>query len=188
MKRAMLVLAAVAVLGFTAGAQQAAPTTETNPVSNGLRSLEAREAKITVAAVEAMPAEKFSFRPTPQHNTFGHLVEHMVEMNYRFCSMITGAEAPKATPTKETDPKDTLVPALKSSFDFCTQSLAGLEDSKLGEQVPFFGGRMTSRGAIAVIFAQDYGDHYASAAMYLRLSGIIPPTAQAPQGPPPAKP
>ena len=186
MKRAMLGLAAIMVLGFTTGAQQT-PQMEPNPVSNGLRRLEATEAKNTVAAVETMPADKFSFRPTPQQNTFGHLVSHMVEMNYRFCSMISGAEIPKVTPTKETAPKDTLVPALKSSFDFCTQSLAGLEDSKLGEQVPFFGGRLMSRGAIAVIFSQDYGDHYSTAAMYLRLNGLLPPTAQAPQGPPPAK-
>jgi uncharacterized damage-inducible protein DinB len=186
MKRAMLGLTAVVVLGFTAGAQQA-PQTETNPVLNGLRRLEASEAKNTVAAVEVMPADKFGFRPTSQQNTFGHLVSHMVEMNYRFCSMISGAETPKVTPTKETDPKDTLVPALKASFDFCTQTLANVEDSKLGEQVPFFGGRMTSRGAIVVILAQDYGDHYSTAAMYLRLNGLLPPTAQAPQGPPPAK-
>jgi hypothetical protein len=46
---------------------------------------------------------------------------------------------------------------------------------------------MTSRGAIVVILAQDYGDHYSTAAMYLRLNGLLPPTAQAPQGPPPAK-
>jgi len=184
MKHWKLGLAAVLVIASTAAAQQA-PQMEANPVSNGLRRLEATEAKNTVAAVEAMPADKFNFRPTPQQNSFGHLAAHMIQMNYLFCSMISGTEAPKVTPAKEADPKDTLVPALKASFDFCGQAFANMDDSKLGEQVPFFGGRPMSRGSIAVIFAEDYGDHYSTAAMYLRLNGILPPTAQ--QGPPPAK-
>ncbi len=184
MKHWKLGLAAVLIVGFTAGAQQT-PQTEANPVSNGLRRLEATEAKNTVAAVASMPADKFDFRPTPQQNTFGHLVAHMIQMNYVFCPMISGAEAPKVAPVKETDPKDTLVPALKASFDYCGQVFANMDDSKLGEQVPFFGGRLMSRGSVAVIFAEDYGDHYSTAAMYLRLNGVLPPTAQ--QGPPPAK-
>lgn len=177
MKRAMLGLMAVAVVAFTAGAQQT-PQPETNPVSNALRRLVETESRNTVAAAEEMPADKYGFRPTPQQITFGHLVAHMVDANYRFCSMISGAETPKMAQPKDTDPKDTLVPALKASFDFCTQSLAKVDDSKLGEQVPFFGGRLASRGAVMMILAQDYGDHYSMASVYLRLNGLLPPTAQ----------
>jgi uncharacterized damage-inducible protein DinB len=177
MKRAMLGLMAVALFGCTAYAQQTAPP-ETNPVSNALRSLVDRESRITVAAVEEMPADKYSFRPTPQQITFAHLVAHMSDANYRFCSMISGAEIPKTGHAKDTDPKDTLVAALKSSFAFCTESLAKVEDSKLGEPVPFFGGRLASRGAIVITLAQDYGDHYSMASVYLRLNGLLPPTAQ----------
>ena len=177
MKQMMLGLAALLLLPFAAGAQQAA-TPEANPVSNGLRRLVETESRNTVAAAEAMPADKYSFRPTPPQITFGHLVAHMADANYRFCSMISGAETPKSASPKDTDPKDTLVAALKASFTFCTQSLAKLDDSKLGEQVPFFGGRLASRGGIMIIFAEDYGDHYAAASIYLRLNGLLPPTAQ----------
>lgn len=177
MKRAMLGLMAVAVLGFTAHAQQT-PQPEMNPVSNGLRRLVEMESRNTVAAAEEMPADKYSFRPTPQQITFGHLVAHMADANYRFCSMISGAEIPKTAQPKDTDPKDALVAALKASFDFCTQSLAKVDDSKLGEQVPFFGGRLASRGAVMITLAQDYGDHYSMASVYLRLNGLLPPTAQ----------
>jgi uncharacterized damage-inducible protein DinB len=177
MKRAMLGVMAVALFGCTAYARQNAKP-ETNPVSNALRSLVQRESRITVAAVEEMPADKFNFRPTPKQITFGHLAAHMSDANYRFCSMISGADIPKSGQAKDTDPKDTLVAALKSSFEFCTQSLAKVDDSKLGEQVPFFGGRLASRGAIVLTLAQDYGDHYSMASVYLRLNGLLPPTAQ----------
>lgn len=177
MKRAMLGLMAAAVFACTAYAQQPAQP-EANPVSNALRRLVEMEARNTVGAAEAMPADKYAFRPTPQQITFGHLVKHMGDANYRFCSMISGTEVPKTAETKDTDPKDTLVAALKSSFDFCTQSLAKVDDSKLGEQVPFFGGRLASRGAVMITLAEDYGDHYSMASVYLRLNGLLPPTAQ----------
>ena len=177
MKRIVLTFFAVAVAAFTASAQQAS-SPEANPVSNALRRLVESNSKNMIASAEEMPADKYSFRPTPAQMSFGILVVHATRMNYRFCSIIAGTEAPKTAEVKDTDPKDTLVAALKSSFDFCTQSFAKLDDSKLGEQVPFFGGRMASRGAMIVTLAEDYGDHYSTAAMHLRLNGLLPPTAQ----------
>lgn len=177
MKRVIFGLSIVLFAAFTAGAQQAA-SPEANPVTNGLRRLVDTESRNTVAAAETMPADKYSFRPTPPQITFGHLVAHMADANYRFCSMISGAEIPKDASPKDTEPKDTLVAALKASFAFCTQSLGKVDDSKLGEQVPFFGGRLVSRGGVVIIFAEDYGDHYATASTYLRLNGLLPPTAQ----------
>ncbi len=185
MKRICLAILALALAPLAAPAQQApaadatqAAQPETNPVSNGLRKLLATESKDTVEAVEEMPADKFSFRPTPQQNTFGHLVVHMVRANYGLCGLISGVKAPAMPALKDDDPKDTLVPALKASFDFCTQSLAQTDDSKLGEMVPFIGGKMVSRGYMVVTISEDYGDHYSTAAMYLRLNGLLPPTAQ----------
>ncbi|HXA75674.1 MAG TPA: DinB family protein [Candidatus Acidoferrales bacterium] len=185
MKRICVAILALSLVPLASPAQQApaadaTPTAqpEANPVSNGLRKLVATESKDTLEAVEEMPADKFNFRPTPQQNTFGHLVVHMVRVNYGLCSLIAGVKAPKMPDLKDDDPKDTLVGPLKASFDFCNQSLAQLDDSKLGEQLPFFGGRMASRGYLIVTMSEDYGDHYSTAAMYLRLNGLLPPTAQ----------
>ena len=101
-----------------------------------------------VAAAEAMPAEKYSFKPSPEMNTFGHLTMHITQSNYTFCSKISGQAAPDVK-IAETDAKDKLVGAMKDSFAFCTTALANVDDSKLGEQFMFFGNRPTSarRGA-----------------------------------------
>jgi DinB superfamily len=188
MKGLFLAILALGLVPFTpvaapaqqapaAAAPQAAPP-ETNPVSNALRKLVADESHNTVAAVEEMPADKFGFRPTPQQNTFGHLVVHMIRANYGLCALISGAKAPAMPTLNDDDPKDTLVPALKAAFQFCTDSLAQIDDSHFGEMVPFIGGKMVSRGFMVVTASEDYGDHYSTAAMYLRLNGLLPPTAQ----------
>ncbi len=180
MKRVCLAILVLALAPFAAMAQGAvgSATPETNPVANGLRTLLASEANDTIAAVEEMPADKFSYKPTPAQITFGHLVVHMIRANYGLCALVSGAKRQAPPDLKDDDPKDTLVPALKASFDYCTQALAPMDDSRYSEQVPFIGGKMVSRGFMAITMAEDYGDHYSMAAMYLRLNGLIPPSAQ----------
>jgi hypothetical protein len=60
---------------------------------------------------------------------------HMAGSNFRLCAAISGTEASPMEELKETDPKETLAAVLKSSLDFCTQSLAKVDDSKLAEVV-----------------------------------------------------
>lgn len=177
MNRIFLVILAAALAPLAASAQQGAAP-EANPVSNALRGIVARESKVVVAAADEMPADKYGFHPTPEQMSFGKLVAHMATSNFGLCSTISGVPAPKQDDLKETDPKDKLVGALKASFDFCTQSLANLDDSKLGEPLPFFGGRTASRATLMFVLADDFSDHYSTAATYLRLNGLLPPTAQ----------
>ena len=78
-----------------------------------------------------------------------------------------------------TEPKDALVASIRKSFDYCAEGLAKIDDSKLAEEVTMFGrpGGL-SRGAAIVVLAADWADHYATAANYLRLNQILPPSAQ----------
>jgi len=169
-------------------AQQAAPaasappdmTPVANPVSGFVKAGVARYQKNMVAAAEAMPAEKYSFKPSPEMNSFGHLLMHIAQSNNTFCAKISGQAAPDAK-IAESDPKDKLVAMMKDSFAFCSTALANVDDSKLGEQLMLFGNRPISRGGALVALGGSWTDHYATEAIYLRLNGILPPTAQPPK-------
>ena len=151
---------------------------EKNPVTSVVREILPRQQKNLVAAVEEMPADKFGFHPTEQQMTFGHLVLHIVESNNHLCSRIGDLPEVKATNLKEDDGKDKLVEALKASFEFCSTALAKVDDSKLGDEIELFGGRKGPRAFALIALTNDWADHYSSAAMYLRLNGLLPPTAQ----------
>ena len=174
-----------AILFFCAPAlaqQSAAPAapaakTEANPIASHLRDDVADNAKNMVAAADEMPADKYSFSPTPQQMTFAHLIVHAVRLNYGMCSTISGQAKPDVK-AAEADGKDKLVAALKTSFDYCTTALANVDDSKLGDSLPFFGGRTISRGGMMMTLSAEFADHYSMAAMYLRLNGLLPPTAK----------
>ena len=172
-----LVIPALLLLAASAAAQTT-PTPTKDPVSSALRDILPGRRKNTVASVEAMPAEKFNYKPTADQMTFGHLVVHIAETNDLLCSKAAAVPAPKVDEVKETDSKDKLVAALKASFDFCSDALANMDDSKLAETTEGFGGKQVTRAWLSLILAGAWADHYAEAAMYLRLNGVLPPTAK----------
>ena len=148
-----------------------------NPVSGAVKAQLPRFQKNMVSAAEAMPAEKYNFKPTPEMNSFAHLVMHIAQSNNGLCSKVSGMAAPDAK-LADTDPKDKLVAALKASFEYCATALDKVDDSKLGDQMILFGNRPFSRAAVLIILSDDWYDHYGAEATYLRLNGILPPTAQ----------
>jgi len=171
------VIAALLLLAASAAAQTT-PATTKNPVSTALRDILPGRQKNTVAAVEAMPADRFNYKPTADQRTFGQLVVHMAETNYLLCSRAADVPPPKVEEGKDTDSKDKLVAALKASFDFCYDVLAKMDDSKLAETTEGFGGKQVTRSWISLTLAGAWADHYAETAMYLRLNGVLPPTGR----------
>lgn len=149
-----------------------------NPVSDAVRGMVARDARNMVSAAELMPAEKYSYHPTEGQMTFGQLALHIARSNDFLCSKISGQAAPKGADLTATSPKADLVAALKDSFAFCHDALAGVTDAELGQPITMFGGRSSTKGAALVIIAADLADHYSQQADYLRQNGILPPTAR----------
>ena len=176
MKRTF-VIPALLLLAASATVQTTFAQTK-DPVADALRNILPGRQKNTVAAVEAMPADKFNYKPSADQMTFGHLVAHIAETNDLLCSKAAAVPAPKVDEVKETDSKDKLAAALKASFDFCSDALAKMDDSRLAETTEIFPGRQGSRAWASMILAGAWADHYAEAAMYLRLNGVLPPTAK----------
>jgi uncharacterized damage-inducible protein DinB len=187
--RISTLLAMTVCLAFAANAQQdpkanaaaeaAAPAGPVaNPVSATVKQQLTRFSKNMVAAAESMPAEKYNFKPMPEMSTFAHLTMHIAQGNTMLCSLISGRPAPDSAKLADTDPKDTLVAGLKASFDFCATALANVDDSKLSDPMVLFGGRPSSRAGALIALSDGWSDHYGQQAVYLRLNGILPPTAQ----------
>jgi hypothetical protein len=103
---------------------------------------------------------------------------HLAQGNDYLCGTIGGVKAPTRTKVAATDGKESLVARLRETFTFCDQTLAPLTDANLAEQLPFFGGRKLSRAAVMTLTTADWADHYSQYANYLRLNGMLPPTAK----------
>jgi uncharacterized damage-inducible protein DinB len=166
-----------AVTMLALAASPLALTAQANPVTSGVREIATETGRNLLAAAQAMPAEKFGYKPTPAQMTFGELIAHILEDNSITCTAIgstTIAAEPKLTPT---DAKDKLVAALGRSIAACNDALAKVTDAQLGAMVPYYGHSSPRASAVLGLVA-DWSDHYSQQAMYLRLNGILPPSAR----------
>jgi cystathionine beta-lyase/cystathionine gamma-synthase len=153
-----------------------------SPVSDALRSTAHRAGNNLAAAAEEMPAAKYGYKPTPAQMSFGKVIVHLSDGNDYLCSKISGMAQPKRSELTAEAPKEKLVARLRETFQFCDTALAKVDDSNLGAKVPFFGGHEVSRAEAMFAAAEDWADHYSQLAIYLRLNGLLPPTAKQQQG------
>lgn len=175
---ALMFLSVCLVPAFVQAQTPAPAAPVKDPVSASIRLLLPRSQNNSLGAIEAMPADKFNYKPTADQMTFAHLVAHIAGSNNFLCAKAANVPEPKVDEVKDTDSKDKLLAAAKASFEFCSEALSKMDDSKLGDTVELFGGRQFPRAMAALGLASGWADHYAAAAMYLRLNGILPPSAQ----------
>lgn len=142
-----------------------------------VRRLARMEDTMMVSAAAALPADKYRFKPTPAQMSFAEAVIHTWDTNRFECAAISGTSAPDEAKLAPTDSKETLVSALKASFTFCRSVLANVKEDDMGTSAPYWGGHPAPKAAMLIDLAQDWGDHYAILAMYLRLNGVKPPSA-----------
>ena len=170
MKKAKIFM--IIVLSSLAAAAQSK-----SPVSDALRQMLGGREKNTVAAFEEMPADKYDYKPTADQMTFRHLAAHIADANNYFCANVGDVPQPKVEFTGK-ESKEQLVTAMKASFEFCHTALDKADDSKLTGDIKWFDGKPRARAWAALGLASSWADHYGAAAMYLRLNGLLPPTAK----------
>jgi len=173
--KSLLLLCSLCLSAFPLWAQNK------TPISDVLREMLYGRQKNTVGAFEAMPADKYDYKPTPEQMTFGHLAAHIVEANYFLCSNVGGVSKPSTEELKGAEGKEKLVAAMQASFDFCKTALAKANDSTFSEPITWFDGKERPRAWAVVALASGWADHYAMAAQYLRLNNVLPPTAEKPK-------
>jgi len=177
----------VVALPVTLAAQQPAGTPPANPITSAFRGRIVTMHRNLSQAFDSIPADKFGYKPTPAQLTIGYIAQHLADDSYLFCNTFGDMKATR--PEKDTTtpdsvkakwPKDELVAKLKESFAFCASALNQLDDTNIGGATTItFGGnsRPTTKAAMALGHAMDMADHYSQIANYMRLNGLIPPTA-----------
>jgi uncharacterized damage-inducible protein DinB len=112
-------------------------------------------------AAEAVPADKYSYKPVDTVRTFGQLIAHMTDSYNYFCAHGVGNKVQWATPIEQgaTD-KDTLLPKLKEAVGKCNTAYTS------GKQVrPLF------------INISHTSLHYGNIITYMRMMGLKPPSS-----------
>jgi len=168
-------------------AQQPSGAPTANPITTSFKGRITNFHRFLAQAFDSIPEAKFSYKPTPAQLSIGYIAQHLASDNYFFCNnfgSMNGTQSAKDTTTADSVkaqwPKDTLVTKLKASLKFCEDAFAQLDDAKLADQITMtFGGqsRNAPRASMVLGHALDLADHYSQLANYMRLMGMLPPTA-----------
>jgi hypothetical protein len=128
-----------------------------------------------VDAFKAIPASKYAYRPVSSQQTVGYIAQHLENANYGLCERL-GARHPRtakdslADTVKAAWPKDTLVARLDASLHFCDEAL-----QRLGAV------NSSQLASTLLAFETDLAEHYSQISVYMRLLGLVPPSALPPK-------
>jgi uncharacterized damage-inducible protein DinB len=154
------------------GAETAAPTGLRGDFLRDLADLE----KKAVALAEAVPADKYSWRPAEGVRSISEALMHLAGANYYFPTLF-GTAAPTGVDIegleKITD-RDRVLSTLKASFAHLTKVVEGTPDGKLPETMKMFGQDVTVAGGIHVAVAHIH-EHLGQLIAYARSIGVAPP-------------
>ena len=166
-----------ALLGGAANVAAQTPDTLSGEVKFTYRTIKNNLIKLA----EKMPAEDYTFRPTPEVETFGRRVAHIADANMNVCAGLNGERKSLGAASKTS--KADLVAALKESFAYCDGVVDSLTDATAKEMVssrlggPFPPEPTRSRLGTLTNLVRHSNEIYGYMAVYLRLKGIVPPTS-----------
>ena len=126
---------------------------------------------------EAMPAEKYSWRPMEGVRSVGDVYAHIAAANYRFANLL-GTSIPAGVDPKAIEgmagDKAKVVQALKDSFAHMREAVLAIKDADLENSVKTPRGPTTIRGAF-ILLSGHLGEHLGQSIAYARQNGIVPP-------------
>jgi uncharacterized damage-inducible protein DinB len=135
-----------------------------------------RAATEILDVAEAMPAEKYGYKPTPEISSFGEQLVHVAGITQRFIDSAKGAKTEPAPHGAMAKPE--VIALLKKTFQGAQEMITPLTDAQLLEPVKFpFGDRTVTRGTFWQGPLFQIRNHYGQLVVYLRMNGIVPPTS-----------
>lgn len=137
----------------------------------------------TIQVAEAMPADKFSFKPTEEIRDFAGQLRHIsFSIYYMPGVFIEGKELPFDPNYNDNaalvgGSKAEIISLLKQRFDAIDKLVAGMSKKQLQETVilPFFDNKEVTKEELLVWIKNHTGHHNSQSIIYLRMNGITPP-------------
>ena len=128
-----------------------------------------------VQLAEAIPAEKYAWRPSEGVRTVSEVIGHVSGGNY-FLMGMAGAQAPAGTPRnlEQITAKAEALTALRRSIEHVRSSMRAMTAADLDAPATIFGRQSTKRDACLLVVVHAH-EHLGQLIAYARSNGITPP-------------
>ncbi len=144
-----------------------------------------RNNAMILGLANAMPEDKFNYKPTPAQQSFGERVLHAAQVNLMLLQGL-GAKTPAPTVDANATSKAASTAALQRVGDYGVAVIRELGEKGLAARIDspgpmaFFMGPQVSRQRVLYFLMTHSQDTYGQLVVYLRLNGIVPPLSRQP--------
>jgi hypothetical protein len=155
--------------------QQTAGSTMSPFKKDLIKDIDEAQQKL-VSLAEAIPAEKYSWRPGEGVRSVSEVYMHVAGGNYLLPSFagVTPPPGISRDMEKTITEKTKVVDALKQSFVHLHQAVDKIPDADFDRSVKFFGEEVTVRYVFLTATSHCH-EHLGQSIAYARTNGIIPP-------------
>lgn len=132
-----------------------------------------------VRLAEAMPAEKYSWRPGEGVRSISEVYMHVAGANYYFMSL-AGVKIPAGITRdaeKTVTDKEKVVAAIKASFEHVSNAVAAMSDADMAKDTKLFGKPATYQNVLFFMTSHMH-EHLGQSIAYARTNGVVPPWSQ----------
>ena len=138
-----------------------------------------------VALAEAIPAEKYAWRPAPGVRSIGEAFMHVASEYYVYNPMAYGATPSPVVQRAQgamekfeaQSTKADVMKHLTEGFAFTKSALSGVDEAKITGTQKLFGGDRTIIET-SLIMSGDLHEHMGQLIAYARMNGIKPPCSK----------
>lgn len=128
--------------------------------------------------LDAMPADKYSLKPTPEMRSFADQMLHLADGNFGISALAAGVQSPVGMGAMEKTAdksKDNVTKLVMDSYDFVIKTLKGMKPAQMNEDVKLFDRFVMSRGMAFTKVFEHQTHHRGQGTVYIRLAGATPP-------------
>ena len=160
---------------------QAPSAAATGPLADLIKDWDSQK-RMLVQLAEAMPADKFGYKPTAAQRNYGEQIMHIAIGNVEMMKLLGSTVTPPFTMASaaSADTKEEIIKALSDAFDFGTAVLKAQTPESinvlLDGKIFFFGG--STRARVVWTLLSHGMDIYGQMVVYVRLNGIVPPASR----------
>ena len=177
----LAVLFLLVAVGASAQDSNAAASTDHTAPSYDMKAqslvdLERAQKKF-VDLANALPADKLTWRPSPDSRSFAEVFLHVAGERYGILSLM-GATPPAGfdgkTFEKSTTDRARIVDELNKSWEFTQKEINGMTNADFAKLLPKLGPQANA-GDVIYILVADAHEHLGQSVAYARENGIVPP-------------
>ena len=134
-----------------------------------------------IGSAEKMPAEHFSFKPSPDVRTYAQQLGHIIDTQYFFCNAVKGGPNPgDGKDFEKITERAEMVQAVKDAFADCDDAFASLTNETAMQMITIGAApnqRQIARANQLTMVILHGTEHYGNLVTYMRIKGIVPPSS-----------